>query len=401
MSQHDQEIIHSDAAKANLGKLEFAGLLVGLLFTSLSLFLAFTGNSPEGMRSYLFGFGFWSSMTLGMLGVTLLHHTVRGSWGLAILRITEAGATAKTFALLLVLFVPIMLAFKQLYPWAIADNVTKDHILQNRAAWVNPTAVSIRAVLLFAIWGALAYGLRQSSLRQDKSQDEREAQMRMNFSAPGIVLFVLMVTVAVTDWYMSLSPHWYSTMFGPIFVVGPALGTLALATFLVCVNAHKEPYRSFLSPNVTKDLGNMLLTFTLLWAYFNFSQFLIIWNGNLPPTAGYYTARSASHWNAIGCAIIIGQFFVPFFALLSPRMKRYPLNLARIAAWIVVFRVVDIYYTIVPMYRTTGPMPHYQDILAFLGVGGLWVWAFCSEIKKHSLYAEHDQRLMEVAEHAH
>ncbi|MBI3721165.1 MAG: hypothetical protein HY248_01315, partial [Fimbriimonas ginsengisoli] len=229
---------------------------------------------------------------------------------------------------------------------------------------------------------------------------ETEAQKRTNFAAPGIVFFVITVTLAVTDWVMSLDAHWYSTMFGPLFVVGPALGALALCTLIVCVNADKSPFNQIMSLSLTKDLGNMLFTLNLFWAYFNFSQFIIYWNGNLPTPAGYYFHRSADGWNFIGGFLIVFQFLVPFFALMTPRIKASPRALAWVCGWLILMRFLDVYYIVTPMYRTTGPMVHWQDIVALLGVGGIWLAAFGSQVKGASVYPVHDMRLMEAVEHA-
>ncbi len=404
MNENAHELVHDNAPPANLGKLQGAGLLVGGLALLAYLGMIFTSTGEQHtmlLQSYLFGWVCFTSLTLGMLGLVLLHHTVRGSWGLSVLRMAEAAASAKTFVVLFFLFLPILFFAKELYPWADPAKVAADHVLSNKAGWMNTTAVGIRAILLFGFWALVANGMRKSSLRQDENKDENEAQSRTNYAAPGLVFLVLSITFGVTDWVMSLDPHWYSTMFGPMFVVGPGLGALALTSLLLGLNARRDPFNKFVSPSVTKDLGNMMLTFTMLWAYFNFSQFLIIWNGNLPPTAGYYTARSAQNWNWVGCVLIIGQFFIPFLMLLSPRTKRYPLNLARVAAWLLLMRLIDLYYMVTPMYRTTGPMPFWGDIVALIAVGGLWVTVFCHEVKQAPLYPAHDRRLLEATpEHA-
>ena len=253
---------------------------------------------------------------------------------------------------------------------------------------------------MFALWMFAANYLRRSSRAQDDSKDPALAQKRTNFAAPGIVFFVLSVTLFVTDLIMSMSPHWYSTMFRPIFVVGPVLANLALYTLILCRNADYKPLNKIITPDLTKDLGNWMFTFTLLWAYFNFSQYLIIWNGNLPSTVGYYYARSVQQWNVIGGILIVCHFFVPFFALLAPRVKASTRALTAVCVWILIFRFVDVYYTIAPMYRANGPMPVLSDALAFLGVGGIWFFFFGSQLRGASIYPLHDMRLLEATEHA-
>lgn len=415
MSHNEHETHHGLAPQANLSKLGSAGTLVGLLLLLIYLVLIFMAPSAPAnadfrevlasprsqlLQSYAFGFVCFASISLGLLGLTLLHHSVRGSWGLSVLRLAEAGASARTFVLLGILYLPLVIFARDLYPWADPARVARDQVLLHKAVWMNIGMVTFRAYFMFAIWGFMARFLRISSIRQDESKDEAEAQKRTNWATPWIVLWVLTVTCMSTDWVMSIDAHWYSTMFGPMFVVGSPLGALALTCLLLGLNGDKEPYATIAKPNVTRDLGNMLLTCTMLWAYFNFSQFLIIWNGNLPPVTEYYFHRSVQGWNFVGFLLIVFQFFVPFTLLLSPKMKASPKNLAVVAAIILVMRVVDMHYMIAPMYRTNGAVPHWQDLMTFAAVGGLWVANFCYGVAKAPLYPAHDMRLMEATEHA-
>ena len=271
-------------------------------------------------------------------------------------------------------------------------------MLLQRQLLYNPTAFLIMNTVLFVIWGAFAYFLRKSTIRQDQNHNPDEAQARTNWSSPGMVIFGLTVTLGATNWIMSMDRHWYSTMFGPIVMINGALGILSAGTYLVCANRHKKPFSHIVTPDLTKDLGNLMLTTTLLWAYFNFSQFVIIWNGNLPTTAKYYAERSPNGFNIIGFSLIVGSFVVPFVSLLSPRVKRYPHLLMRVAAWIFFFRFVDNYYIVAPMYSTS--MIPTWEIGALLAVGGLWLGQYGYAVKSAQLYPVHDMRLMETGNHA-
>jgi len=396
-----QELTMEGAQKADLGKMQYAGLLVGGVCLLGLLGMSLQSNDTTAVaQSFLYGRVYWAALTFGMLGVILLHHTVRGSWTLSILRLLEAGSSRVTFGLMGLLFIPIVLSYQKLYPWAMHEYVTKDSAVMHRAGWENPTAFTIRTFLLLAVWALVGGYMRNSALKQDENGDKGLAQKRMNGAAPGIVFYVLSMTVLATDWIMSLDPHWYSTMFGPLLVIGPSLSALSLTTFLICVNKEREPYSRIMKLNLQKDLGNMMFTFTMLWGYFNFSQYLIIWNGNLPSTVGYFYHRSIEQWLWVGGLVIIGQFFVPWFALLSPRIKANPNSLGMVAAWIFLMQIIDIYYIVVPMFRTTGPMPMLTDVLAWVGVGGLWVYVFCGQIKRVPLYPSHDRRLLEADDHA-
>jgi uncharacterized membrane protein YdcZ (DUF606 family) len=199
---------------------------------------------------------------------------------------------------------------------------------------------------------------------------------------------------------MSADVHWFSTMYGLWLVAAMCLGALAFVTIIVCVNGNREPYAAIMSPRLTRDLGNMLFTLTMLWGYTSLSQYLIIWSGNLPTQTIYYVHRSSGWWNGVGGAALLGQFFIPFFLLLSPRVKATPILLARVAGFILVMHLVDVYQVVLPIFRPTA-MPYWTDIVAFLGIGGIWLFGFASSLTKAPLLPTYDPRLLEADAHAH
>ncbi|MFZ4506908.1 MAG: hypothetical protein ACOYON_04335 [Fimbriimonas sp.] len=367
------------------------------------------GTANQAVGSWLFAVIFWTSLTLGFFGLTLLHHVVRGSWGLAMLRILEAGGGWQTLVTMLVLFVPVVLNIyggHGVYEWSHAAVVAKDPVLQHKAVYLNPLGYAVRLLIFFAIWGGLAWGLRQSTVRQDKNSQEGEAQRRTNWSAPGMVIFFLTVTFALTDWGMSLEPHWFSTIYPLWIALGQALGAFALATLLICVNARKKPFSDVIAPGLLKDLGTLLFVLTMLWGYTSISQYLIIWNGNIPEFTQYFVKRSELWWNAVGATLILGQFVIPFMLLLSPRTKKSPEKLAKVAGWIFVMRFVDIFYAVVPGIPSEarpwgGPIPAITDLLALAAVGGIWFVVFARQIAQAPLLPEYDHRLQEAKAHAH
>jgi hypothetical protein len=402
----------------NLGRLAPAASVIGLIGLVVCLILMFTGG--EAMRtqmlgSYMFGFIFWMGITLGFFGLMLLHNTVRGNWSVSIIRILEAGGSLVSFLVMLVLFLPIVANLKTMYAWADAAKVAADPILKFKAPYLNPSFFLVRLVFYFAVWGALSWFLRNSAMRQEKSQDFKLEAGRSSWAAPGILIFFITCTFAVTDWVMSLEPHWSSTMYGTWSVVSACLGALALSTLIFCVNAHRMPYKTVMRPDLTKDLGNMLFVLTMLWGYTSLSQFLIIWNGNLPETAAYYHARSSNvepmtsnfTWGAVGLIGIIGQFFIPFFALITPRTKKTAMNLAKVAGWIFVVHIADIYLYVVPALPGNrglhGPITPalVTDALAWVAIGAVWLFVFGNEVKKAPLLPSYDNRLQEAAQNAH
>lgn len=363
--------------------------------------------APAGlslMQAYLFGWVFWTTITLGFFAMTLLHHTVRGSWGLPILRLFEAGN--KLMPLMGLLFVPVILYMLSsdghyLYHWLEPGN---DPILLRKTFYLNKWFFIGRQVFYFLTWTALAVALNNSSRRQDKTGDEREAQFRTNLAAPGLVWFVISVTAAYTDWVMSLDPHWFSTIFPSWFVVGMGLACFSFSTFVVAKRAAagQQPWRDIITYNkqFMRDMANFMIAFTMLWAYFSISQLLIIWSGNLPEETTYYVVRHTGFWRTIGTSLIGLQFIVPLICLLSGRTKTRPGYLMAVSALIFVMRIVDISWTVIPFFGTReNPTPGDTIIfsLSAFAVFGLgWLALFSWLQKGASPVPTHDPRLEEM-----
>ena len=411
--------LHSDSKGLEIGKLTPVAALIGIV--GLIASLAHIASDPKmGTGSYLFGLIFWGGLSIGMLALTCLHHAVRGSWTLSIMRLLEAGGGPLALTVVGLLFSPVVFGVfsdkgsKSPYEWADPAKVAADKALQHKALIMNPGFWSGRVVIFFAMFVLMAWFLRNSTHRQDKSGDFKLEAGRSTWGAIFLPIFVLAVTFAMTDWVMSLNPHWYSTMFGPWTLIGATLAALAFSTLIVTTNYDRAPYAEIVGPKLTKDLGNMLFAFTMLWGYTSLSQFLIIWNGNLPETASYFMTRSsaignralgAMSWAAMGLLTVIGQFFVPFFALLAPRTKRFSVNLRKIAGWIFVIHIFDVYLLVIPAIPgrdTLGPISGHilWDLLSFIGIGGIWLAVFASQTRKAPLVVKYDTRLQE-AMHAH
>jgi hypothetical protein len=393
--------------RSRRGAYALAGLGVAALILGLVALIVMGQGARTFFQAYLFGYIFWLNFSLGCFGLTLLHHVVRGSWGLPILRVLEAGA--RTLPLMAGLFVVVVLGmlFGDLYPWnnsrALQDGVMR-HAVEAKASYLNPLWFIIRAVIYFGIWIGLSSFLNRSSLEQDRTGDASLAQERTNWSAPGMVVFFVSITFAVTDWVMSLDPRWYSTIFGVLFVTGQALTALAFSTLLMTRLVNYRPFSEIVTPQLTRDLGNLLLTLTMVWAYISLSQFLIMWAGNLPEEIAYYTTRNSGGWLPVGTVLILFQFFAPFLMLLSGRTKRTPGYLAGVATLILAMRVLDIAWIVIPFYQQAEQPVNanlaWMSVAALLGLGGIWLGAFTHQLRRHPLLPRHDPRLQEVLEHA-
>lgn len=398
---HDARHETTNAPAVDFGKLMGPALVAALVGLG-GCALAFVQNRELFFQSWLYGFMFWVCLTLGCFGLTVLHHTVKGSWGLSVLRLYEAGGGPTMILVMGALFAPIVLGLHSLYHWTHKEEVAKDIILQHKVGYLNEPFFIARAVAYFLVFALISYVLRSSSLRQDRTLDPGEAARRTTLSAPTLVFFVVFVTFAVTDWVMSLDPHWFSTIFGGWFVVGMGLAALAFGTLIVASNAGAKPYVEIVSPKLTRDLGNLMFAFTMLWAYFTLSQFLITWSGNLPEFTTYYyrrgTQAGTEWWNYLGAFNVVCQWLIPFLLLLSPRVKRTTSILWKVALWILVMRAFDLYWNIIPFF---GRGFSWTDVAAFVGIGGVWLAVFASQVKNHALLPAHDTRLQEDLAHEH
>jgi hypothetical protein len=410
----DHEIQRHDSSTADLRKYRSVGVIMAVI-GFIGMFLAGLAHRDLMFGSYMFGLMFWMSITFGCLGLLLLHHAVRASWSFSILRLLEAGSSWQMLLLMLLLFVPVVLfGMPALYEWARQAVVEADPIIRGKAAYLNTTFWTIRLVGYFLIWMAFAAYLRRSTVQQDENLNFRLEAMRSSVGAAGMVVFTLTATFAAIDWIMSMDPHWYSTMYGAWVVISAAYAALAFCTAILCANANKEPYRSIISRKLTTDLGNMLFVCTMLWGYTTLSQFLIIWNGGIPETTEYYAQRSSMYppgmqqnfWALIGFILIVGMFFIPFYSLLAPRMKSNPGNLKKVAMWMFFIAIINMHLIVAPSLPGRAQMGPFtvmsiSDLLALVGVGGIWISAFGAIASRVTLVPRFDTRLQEAAKNAH
>ncbi len=336
-------------APAELNRWRTLALGIGGIGSIIILVVAliFPEQREQALRSWLLGFIFWGGIGFGSIGILLLQHLTGGAWGVILRRILEAAS--RTLPVLFVLFLPIMLGISYLYAWTHMQN---DKIVQFRDPYLTVEWFIFRAVLYFVLFGSMAYFLNKWSLQQDNATTDDEAAKYLadlgKFSGPTIIFFVLTVTFASVDWVMTLDPHFYSTMWGFLFVAGWALSTFSFSVVMLAWLSDREPMNRVVGKRHFHDIGKLMLAFTMVWAYFNFSQYLIIWSGNIPEETKWYLPRITGVWGAIGVLLIIFHFAFPFLVLLSRDIKRNAKWLSLLAIFILVMRLVDMYYLIGP-----------------------------------------------------
>jgi len=387
----------SPAPQPDFARAQTMALAIGAVGLVLSL-IGWATDPDQFYRSYLTGYVFWVGLALGCLPLMMIHHLTGGAWGLVIRRPLEAATL--TLPLMIVLFVPLLFGMHSLYAWARPEVVAADEALRHKAPYLNRTFWLLRTAVYFAIWLGLALRFSSWSREQDRTGDVTLARKMQLLSGPGIIFYFLAVTFAAIDWVMSLDPHWYSSIFGPLLAAGQALNAFAFAIVALAVLSRHQPIAGVIRPDIFHDLGKLLLAFVMVWAYFSFSQFLITWAGNLPEEIRWYLEHSHGGWMALGLAIIVFHFFVPFFLLLSRDLKRNGRVLAVVASAIVLMRFIEIFWTVAPIFHPQGLHVHWLDVAAPAAIGGLWVWTFVWQLKSQPLLPLHDPYMQEAFEHA-
>lgn len=380
------------------------GSLRGLAIAVAVLGLAALGfdlsqDSTSFYRSYLYGYLFVLSMPLGCLGLLQIHHLVGGAWGFIIQRILEAGS--RTIYVMPVLFIPIVLGAPELYHWMDAEAVAHDHLLAHKAPYLNFGFWVARAVVYFAIWIGLALLLNGLSKKQDETGEGRLSNSMSYYSGPGLVLYFLTMTFAAFDWAMSLEPHWFSTIYGLIFVEGQGLTAMAFSIVILMFLRRNTVVGQAATVDRIHDLGKLQFAMIALWAYLNFSQYLIIWYANLPEETVWYAHRIHGGYEYLAVFLIFGQFVLPFFLLITRMTKRRMEALAGIATYILVMRMVDLYWLVMPTEHHTELHLTPGNFGAPLGLFGLWFVLFYWNLGKRTLIVEKDPRWMEKLAHEH
>jgi hypothetical protein len=388
----------SETLARDLGRAQRAAFLTGAAGTAL-LVLGFVVDREQAFRSYLMAFLYWLAPTLGALAIVMLHNMTGGAWGFAVRRLLYG--CMRNVPLMALAFVPVLvLGIEPLYEWSHSAAVATDPILLHKSAYLNRPFFSIRAALYFAIWAGLALSMVRLAERYDRRLEIRALRRLKALSGFGLGLYVLTMTFASVDWAMSLEAHWYSTIYGVIFVVGQVLATLCFAVVVASRLARYEPFSRWLARSHFHDLGNLMLAFVMLWAYVTFSQFLITWSGNLPEEIPWYLHRIGRGWQAIAFFLVVLHFAVPLLVLLSRRAKRSPEALASIAAALLVARYVEIYWLIAPAFQSDGLSPSWMDPVALLALGGLWVGSFVRNLRGRPLVSLQDAKLLGRLEEA-
>jgi len=377
-------------------------LLVGLVFGVIAAVGAWL--QPDlFFRAYLMAFMAWLGVTLGSMAILMLRHLTKGAWGMVIRRIL--GAAMRCVPLMVALFIPLLFGIRRLYIWArplegIADKHLREHLQELTRSYLSVNGFVIRAAIYFAIWWALSFFLTKWSAEQDHPPMRDNSARFKALSGPGLILYGFTITFAAIDWIMSIDPSWISTIFGLSFLIGQVLSALCFAVVVERILFRYKPMSELLKPEQVHDHGKFMLAFIMVWAYFAFSQWLIIWAGNLPEEITWYIRRLNGGWGYVGLVLVLFHFAAPFVFLISRPFKRDITRLVWLAAWLLLMRYVDLFWIVEPNFSVTFNLT-WLDIVVPIAMGGLWLAYFFRNLSAMPLVPAYDVFAVEVLEAAH
>ena len=392
------------AAPAWVSSLRNRGLIVGVLF-ALGAAYGAVSDLPTFMHAYLMGFLFCLSLCLGGLVLVELGHLTGGNWFMMGRRIMEA--QQRTLPLVFLMWLPIAFGMKQLYVWATITNWQADPVLRWKHPWLNPEAFWIKGIVYFAIWALWIWKMNSGSRRQDSDPSPRVWQNLKTWAAPGILIYGLTITFASVDWVMSMDYKWYSTIYGMIFMAQHGLITFSFVCVMLILMTPHSVFGEIMFKDRIHDFGKLMFAFTMVWGYFSFSQFLIIWSGNLPEEITWFKARMTNGWGSMALILVIGQFLLPFFLLLFRDIKRHAQRVIWVALLIIGMRWFDTFWLVVPNPSPLHPEGaaefafSWQYAVVPIAMAGIWFAYFAFELARRPLLVRNDPQLPRLWEHSH
>jgi len=375
-----------DGAMIRGKKIALAIGVIGLAFSVIG----WITTPREFFVAYLFAEVFFVGLSLGSLGILMIHHLTAGYWGYGVRRFLEAAIA--NLPLLALLFIPLFFGLSELYPWRHPDIVAAQELLSKKQSYLNATGFIIRTIAVFAIWITMSRLLLKWSAEQDITVSVAPTRKMRTLSGPGLVIYPITMTFVAVDWIMSMETEWYSTMFPILICIGQILGALSLMILIFAWAVRSTELRTLAGEENFHKIGNLLLAFVMIWAYLAFGQLLVTWSGNLPAEIWWYLHRIAGGWRWVASFIALFQFFVPFFLLLMRPVKKKRHVLAMVAGCVFLSHIVTIWWTIAPSVYTTNFYVSWLTLAAFIGVGGLWWAAFLWNLGKRRLVPLNDPR---------
>jgi hypothetical protein len=385
-----------DSKQIILDKVPFLlrnGLTIGVL-GSLACIAAVIINKDQFFFSFLTAGMFWLSILLGALFYTMIHHVVGARWSIVIRRLMESMAAAIPY-LGLLLLIGIVVGIHSLYHWSHEEAVAADHLLQHKSAYLNQPFFIVRSVIYVLCWSLLARTLYKKSVAGDQAYDYADNSKSHAVSAPGLILFALTLTFAAFDWMMSLDPHWYSTIFGVYYFAGCAMSFFAFISLLTMMLQSCGYLEGVVTTEHYHDMGKLMFAFMCFWTFIAFSQYVLIWYGNIPEETIWYAHRWEGSWKYVSLFLAIGHFVIPFIMLMPRGSKRTKKILAGFAIWLLFMQFVDMHWLIMPNFHKHDFHLSWIDLVTWIALGGFTLHFIVRKLKKHPLVPIKDPFLKE------
>ncbi len=372
-----------------------AGAIVGVIGFAGSYMVASgaEGGMDHLLQTYLVSFAFFLSLSLGALFFVMLQHLTRAGWSVVVRRIAEV--LAANVWLMALLAIPIVLGIEHLYHWAHPGAADHDALIAGKSGFLNTNFFIMRLAAYFTIWSALAWFFYRTSVKQDTAADPALTRRMEVVSAPGMVLFALSLNFAAFDLLMSLDPHWFSTIYGVYYFAASVLLFFAVMPKILLWLQMQGLMKNAVTVEHYHDIGKFMFAFTVFWAYIAFSQYMLIWYGNIPEETEWFLKRQTGGWTAISLTLLFGHFILPFLLLISRHVKRRPMPLAIIGVYVAVMCWIDMYWLVIPEFSPGVARFGLVDILVCLGMAGLYSAVVAWRLGRASLIAEGDPRLQE------
>ena len=373
------------------------GMIAGVLGVVLAVAGLFISGLDRFFQAYLVAYTFWMGVVLGSMALLMVQHLSGGVWGIVLRRPFEAAV--RTIPFMAVLFIPILLGMHSLYEWSHEGITETDAIIRAKSLYLNVPFFYGRQAFYFIVWGTLGHLLTKYSAEHDRTGDPKLLDKLGVVSGAGLVIYFLTVTFAMVDWTMSINPHWFSTIWGMLYIGGQGLSAFAFGICVLVMLSQTAPLNRVLTSHHFHDLGKFLFAFLMLWAYLSFSQFLIIWSANIPEEIPHYLDRWENSYKYLSVFIIVGHFIVPYALLLSRDLKKNAGKLRFIATWILFARVADYYWHVAPELHKDGLSISLLDVALPLALGGIFISLFVSQLGGRSLLPINDPALDKALHH--
>jgi len=368
----------------------FLGLVASAFAAYVAIFAGAACDAKQFAFSYLFAFTFFFTICMGALFWILVHHAVDAEWSVVVRRQLENLASLLVW--LAVLFIPLVFVAPKLWDWMAIPTGTSI-LLDEKWPYLTPWFFWMRAAFYFVFFALAATWLRTNSVLQDGDGSPLNTVLNRRITFASLPFFALCLTFSAVDWLMGLDYRWFSTMWGVYIFAGAVLSALCVLVLIITALRGAGYFQNVITLEHYHIIGKLMFAFTIFWAYVGFSQYMLIWYGNIPEETIYFLRRNTESWQILSTALVVGHFFVPFLLLLPSPGKRRPAFLCGMAVWILVMHLLDIYVIVLPALHKAGAVVSWMDFACLAAIGCTLAAVFLKRLGDVPLWPLRDPRL--------